>query len=141
MRFRVWLFQKACVGFTCMTYLSKAWSHNLARIWPLICDTQVLWKQLDHFIRSYEKAARGSKFDIAQNLMWINTYITGGISSLSVWWDEDLNLTGRGSGRWASAHGPTFHNLINLDCPPICFYWMYKHYNWWWKYWGLAVLY
>ena len=37
-----------------------------------------------------------------------------GISSLSEFWTEDLNLTGRGSGRWASAHAPTFDDLINF---------------------------
>ena len=146
-RFRGWLFQKVCVGFTCMAlYISKAWSHNLARIWVymatyLICVTQALWQQIGHFYGCSEKAARCSKFGVAQNLMWISAYITGGISSLSVWWAEDLNLTGRGSGRWASAHAPTFHDLIYFDCPPICFYWTLKHNNWWWEYWDLAVPY
>ena len=41
-RFQGWLFQKVCAGFTCMAlYLSKAWSHNLARIWVYLAT--YLW--------------------------------------------------------------------------------------------------
>ena len=41
-RFWGWLFQKVCAGFTCMAlYLSKGWSHNLARIGVYL--TTYLW--------------------------------------------------------------------------------------------------
>ena len=63
----------------------------------------------------------------------------GDISSSSVWWAEDLNLKGRGGDKWVSAHAPTFHDLINFDCPPICFYWTYKHSNWRREYWRLTA--
>ena len=132
-------FWKVCARFTCLTLIFQnvIWSLIIEFMLPLICDTQALWQKIGHFIRCYEKAARGSKFD----LLWINAYITGGISSLSVWRAEDLNLTGRGSGRWASAHAPTFHDLINFYCLTICFYWTYKHNNCCWERWSLAVPY
>ena len=38
------------------------------------------------------------------------------IISLSVWWAEDLNLTGKGCGRSESAYAPTFDDLINFWC-------------------------
>ena len=41
-RFRGWLLQKVCSGFTCMAlYLSKAWSHNLA--WIQVYLATYLW--------------------------------------------------------------------------------------------------
>ena len=48
-------FLEVCARFSCMTlYLCKAWSHKFTRIWvsiwPLICDTQVLWQQIGHFM-------------------------------------------------------------------------------------------
>ena len=85
-RFWGWLFQKVCAGFTCMaSYLFKAWFHNLARIWAYLTTylwyTGIVTTNRSLYRMLYEKAARGSKFGVAQNLMKINAYITGGICS------------------------------------------------------------
>ena len=125
-RFRGWLFQKVYAGFTCMTlYLSKAWSHSLARIWVYLA-TYLWYKGTVTTNRSlyrmlYKSSKRQQIWRCAKPNVNQRIYYWG-ISSLSVWWAEDLNLTGRGSGRWAFAHAPTFHDLINFDCPPIRFY-------------------
>ena len=109
-------------------------------IWPLICDTQALW-QIGHFIGCCKKAARSSKFGVALNLMK-TTHILQGYQQLIciMSWASKSNRKST-LERWASAHAQTFHDLINLDCPPICFYWTFKDNNWWWEYWSLAVPY
>ena len=143
-RFWGWLLQKVWSGFTYMAlYLSKTWSHSWARIWVYLV-TYLWYTGTVTTNRSlYRMLCKGSK----RQQIWrcakpnVNQGIYyWDISSLSVWWAEDLNLTGRGSGRWAFARAPTFHDLINFDCPPYRFYWTYNHNNWWWEYWGLAVL-
>ena len=103
-RFQDWLFQKVWAGFTCIAlYFSKAWSHILARI--LVYLANYLWytgtvTTKRSLYKMIEKNSMGQQIYHHANPMKINVFITWGISSLSVWW--------RGSGRWASAHAPTF---------------------------------
>ena len=104
-RLRGWFFQKVCAVFICMTlYLSKAWSQNLARIWVYL-GTYMWYTGTVPTIRSlYNMLCKSSKRQqiwrcAKPNANQCIAYITGGISNLSVWWAEDLNLTGRGSGK------------------------------------------
>ena len=96
-RFQDWFFQKVWAGFTCMAlYLSKAWSHNLARTWVYLAT--YLWytgivTTNRSLYRKIWKSSEGQQIWSCANLMKINTFVTWGISSLSVWWAEDVNLT------------------------------------------------
>ena len=133
-----------CAGFLCMTLLpSRAWSQYLACIGniDMIGNNLATYLWLTVTVTTkrshYNMLYKGSKWQ----KIWRCAKLNGnqcmhywGISSLSVWWAEDLNLTGR--GRWASAHAPTFDDPINFWGSTNLF-----HNKWWWEYCGLAEQY
>ena len=68
---------------------------------------------------------RGSKFDIMQIFMWINVYIFGGISSLSVGWIKVLSQAGRGSKEGGHLHMQLLMTLLIYESQLIRFDWTY----------------